>query len=364
MRRPLAALTLAAFLTYAFEATAGPDALYATGVGLLYTVVAIAGYLWLDTNRHRRVWAIAFMVWQLAISYAAFGLEPGTGSTLLICVLVAQTVQLLGVVPAVVIVLIAPLMHIGMDLGAGLRAAAGTVLAGAFTLVIVLLYQREQQARTELAEAHRQLRGYARQAEELATTRERNRVARDIHDGLGHHLTVVQMQVQAARAVLSADPARADAVLAKAQQQTGETLAEVRRSIAALREPRERAPLPEDVAELVAEASAAGITTGLELAGTVRELAPERSEALYRAVQEGLTNVRKHSGADAASVRLDFTAPGTVTVEVHDEGRGTVGGEPGYGLVGLRERAEALGGTLEHRSEPGSGTTLRMAVPG
>src|SRR3712207_9028407 len=65
-------------------------------------------------------------------------------------------------------------------------------------------------------------RGYAAQAEELATTRERNRLARDIHDGLGHHLTVVQMQVQAARAVLASDPGRADDVLAKAQAQASE----------------------------------------------------------------------------------------------------------------------------------------------
>ena len=76
------------------------------------------------------------------------------------------------------------------------------------------------------------------EAGELATTGERNRVARDIHDGLGHHLTVVQMQLQAARAVLAADPARADALLDKAQQQSGEALADVRRSVAALREPR------------------------------------------------------------------------------------------------------------------------------
>ena len=367
MRWALAALTVAAFLTFAFEATAGDNTLLAIGVGLVYTAVAILGYRWVEDNRgpHRRAWAIGYVLWQLLIGYANFGIEPGTGATLLLCVLIAQTLLLLGLLPTVLMVAVQPLMHIGMDMGDGLRAAAGSLLAGAFTAVSVGLYVREQQARAELAEAHRKLRGYAEQAEELATTRERNRVARDIHDGLGHHLTVVQMQVQAARAVLPGDPTRADTVLAKAQQQAGEALAEVRRSVAALREPRALPPLPEALAALAAESSAAGIATQLELAGTARDLDADRSEALYRAAQEGLTNVRKHASASAATVVLDFTDADAVTVEVRDDGRGADdGGAPGFGLVGLRERAEALGGSLERRSVPGTGTTLRVAVPG
>ncbi len=367
MRWALAALTVAAFLTFAFEATAGHNTLLAIGVGLVYTAGAIFGFRWVDDHHgpRRRAWAIGYVLWQLLIGYATFGTEPHTGATLLLCVLVAQTLLLLGVLPCVLMVAIQPLMHVGMEMGDGLRAAAGSLLAGAFTAVSVGLYVREQQARAELAEAHRQLRGYAEQAEELATTRERNRVARDIHDGLGHHLTVVRMQVQAARAVLPDDPARADAVLAKAQQQAGDALAEVRRSVAALREPRALPPLPEALAALAAESSAAGIATELELAGTARELDAEHSEALYRAAQEGLTNVRKHASAGSATVLLDFSAADAVTVEVRDDGQGTGDvGTPGFGLVGLRERAEALGGSLERRSVPGTGTTLRMAVPG
>jgi signal transduction histidine kinase len=75
--------------------------------------------------------------------------------------------------------------------------------------------------------------------------------------------------------------------------------------------------------------------------------------------------VRKHASAASATVRLDFTAADAVTVEVRDDGRGADGaGTPGFGLVGLRERAEALGGSLERRSVSGAGTTLRVAVPG
>src|SRR6185312_11919359 len=106
-----------------------------------------------------------------------------------------------------------------------------------------------------------QLRRYAAEVAELSATKERNRVARDIHDGLGHHLTVVQMQVQAARAVLPTDPTKADAVLDKAQRQATEALAEVRRSVAALREPRTLPPLPEALKGLAEETSAAGVPT-------------------------------------------------------------------------------------------------------
>jgi signal transduction histidine kinase len=229
--------------------------------------------------------------------------------------------------------------------------------------VVTELLRREQAARAELAEANLQLRGYAAQAEQLATTQERNRLARDIHDGLGHHLTVVQMQVQAARAVLPTDPAKADAVLDKAQHQATEALAEVRRSVAALREPRAIPPLPEALKELAEETSAAGVPTEVEILGTVRPLASEAEEALFRSAQEGLTNVRKHAAATAARLRVDYAADGVVRLEVCDDGRGAVAAGGGFGLIGLRERAERLGGRLDLDSAPGAGTTLRVEVP-
>src|SRR5919112_1571497 len=169
-----------------------------------------------------------------------------------------------------------------MSWGDGLRNGMGTLAAAAFTAVVTELLRREQRARADLAEANTRLRGYAAQAEELATTQERNRVARDIHDGLGHHLTVVQMQVQAARAVLASDPDRADAVLAKAQQQATEALAEVRRSVAALREPRTAPPLADALKQLAEETTAAGVPATLEVAGTERPLPAEAEESLFR----------------------------------------------------------------------------------
>jgi signal transduction histidine kinase len=236
--------------------------------------------------------------------------------------------------------------------------------AAVFTAVVTELLKREQFARRELADANDLLRGYAAQAEQLATTQERNRVARDIHDGLGHHLTVVQMQVQAARAVLAADPARADAVLAKAQQQATEALAEVRRSVSALRERRTAPPLRTALEGLAAETSAAGVPTRLRIDGPARTLSPDSEESLFRAAQEGLTNVRKHADATSAQVLLHF-GDDTVCLEVRDDGRGLTGtAGQGFGLLGLRERATRLGGRLDVAAAPGGGTTLLVEVPG
>jgi len=232
-----------------------------------------------------------------------------------------------------------------------------------FAAVVTALLLREQQARAELAAANAQLRDYAAQAEQLATTQERNRVARDIHDGLGHHLTVVQKLIEAARTVLATDPARAETVLGKAQRQAEDALAEVRRSVGALREPRPTPPLAEALRELAAEMSAAGVPTDLELSGPMRVLPADREEVLFRAAQEGLTNVRKHAQAGSARLVLTYTAD-LVGIDICDDGVGVQQGTgDGFGLVGLRERAARLGGRLDVRSTPGEGLALHVEVP-
>jgi signal transduction histidine kinase len=255
-----------------------------------------------------------------------------------------------------------------MPLSEGLREGLGLLAAAVFAAVLTKLVIREQQARVALAEAHDRLRAYAVQAERLAAVQERNRVARDIHDGLGHALTVVQMQIKAARAVLAAQPDRADEVLAKAQDQAEEALREVRRSVGALRERQPAVPLPEALRVLAEETSAAGVPTGVGVTGPARPLLAEAEESLFRAAQEGLTNVRKHANASRAELLLDYSQPAAVRLEVRDDGAGTGSGDgaapPGFGLLGVRERAAHLGGRMTLESVPGHGSTLRVEVPG
>ena len=367
MTRALEVFTVVAFLTLLAEGTDDPHPVAGIVAGALFTLLTLAGFRLVDRQPSpvRRRLAVLYVLGMLAHGYVVFGLAgAGVGATLLLLVLVGQSVLLLPLPGAALVTAAVPFVHVGMTMGDGLRNGLGTFAAAAFTAVVTELLRREQRARAELDEAHERLRGYAAQAEQLATTQERNRLARDIHDGLGHHLTVVQMQVQAARAVLPSDPGKADAVLASAQHQSAEALAEVRRSVAALREPRTAHPVGEALHAHAEDTTAAGVPTEVEVAGRARSQPCDVEETLFPAAQEGLTNVRKHAGANRAGVLLEYGDDGTVRVEVRDDGRGATGAGGGFGLLGLRERAARVGGRVDVESAPGRGTTLRMAVPG
>jgi signal transduction histidine kinase len=369
VKRALAVLTVGAFLTIVIGAAGSGHPVASVTLGAIFALLAIVGFDWVQ-RRYRALFSYAYVAVQLVLGYALFGASgAGVGSTLLLVVLVSQAVLLLPLPAVVVVVGLVPLMHIGMSWWAGIREGLGTLAAMAFAAVATELLRREQRARGDLAVAHRQLQEYAVQAERLATAQERNRVARDIHDGLGHALTVVQMQIKAARAVLTIDAARADTVLAKAQRQAEGALDEVRRSVAALREPRPALSLPDALRTLADETSAAGVPTELGVSGPVRALVAEVEETLYRSAQEGLTNVRKHANATRAELVLDYSLPTAVRLEIRDDGTGVaaaqkVDGVPGFGLVGVRERAAHVGGRMSLESMPGHGATLRVEVPG
>lgn len=367
MRRALSVLTVVAYATLPLGSTVFEQRLVPTLlVGLGFAVLAIVGFRFVE-GRGKGL-AAAYAAVQLTLGFALFSLSgAAVGSILLLVVLVSQSVLLLPLPAAVVVAALIPLVHLGMDWAAGLREGLNTLAVTTFAVVVTELLVRERRARAELAEANERLRGYAAQAEQLATIQERNRVARDIHDGLGHHLTVVQMLLQAARAVIrTADAERLDGMLAKAQDQSKNALAEVRRSVAALREPRS-APLVDALRALTGEASEAGVPTELEVHGAARAVPAEVEESLFRAAQEGLTNVRKHADATTATVVLDFDRVDLVRLQVRDDGRGLLENplpDNGFGLVGLRERMAGLGGQVSVDSTAGRGVTLTVQVPG
>jgi signal transduction histidine kinase len=349
-------LTFAAYVTLAAGVAEAHSPVAALVLGGVYALVATFGFGWV-TAQGRRDLSIAYVVVQLALGYAAFVTSGATvGGVLLLLILVSQSVLLLPLRGALTVVAVVPFVHLGMRWDEALREGLGTLAAAAFAAVLTYLLVRERKAQE-------QLRAYALEVERLAAVQERNRVARDIHDGLGHLLTVVQMQIKAARAVLASDPARADAVLEKAERQAQEALAEVRRSVGSLRERRPAVPLPEALRALAEETSAAGVPTTLDVSGAARPLVAAAEESLYRAAQEGLTNVRKHSGATSASLLLDYSGPGAVRLEVRDDGAGMKGGS-GFGLLGVRERAAFAGGGMKIESVAGQGSTLSVEVPG
>jgi signal transduction histidine kinase len=254
-----------------------------------------------------------------------------------------------------------------------LTVLINAVVAGSavfFVATFAHMRLNEQRARenaerlmAELEQANVQLAAYATQAEELAMTQERNRLAREIHDSLGHYLTTVNVQIEAAKVVMDSDPERALDAMNKAQDLAQKGLTRVRESVAALREsPVSNRPLHQAIAALVEEAHSTGIVTEFEVAGEPQILEHKVALALYRVAQEGLTNVRKHAHASRVDVLLEFQ-PGTVSLEVRDNGVGAVEAAGGFGLLGIRERMQLLGGRLEISTGAGKGFCLTASVP-
>jgi signal transduction histidine kinase len=197
----------------------------------------------------------------------------------------------------------------------------------------------------------------------LAVIHERNRLAREIHDSLGHYLTTIHVQLEAARAVHETDPGRALEAVAKAQGLAREALVEVRRSVDALQADCVQAPLAERLRDLALTADGWGASVSFEVLGAARALPPLAEHSLFRAVQEGLTNVRKHAKATIAQVMLDYRDPGRVAVVIADDGCGSGTGPAGRGLAGIRERIAALGGTVVAEDAPSGGFRLQLQIP-
>ena len=185
----------------------------------------------------------------------------------------------------------------------------------------------------------------------LALDDERNRFARDLHDILGHSLTVITVKAELANRLIEVDPDRARTELADLERLSRDALADVRRAVEGYRE----LTLPGELARARMALSAAEIAA--ELPNTTDEVPTDRRELFAWAVREGITNVIRHSGAQRCTVVL-----GEHQVEGRDDGRGAAGAGVGNGLGGLRERAAALGGTVVTESlHPGF--SLRVVVP-
>lgn len=242
-----------------------------------------------------------------------------------------------------------------------------------FVIMFTLVAMQAMSARAaaerlsgELAEANEKLRAHAVAVEELATVRERNRVAREIHDGVGHYLTVIKVQLDAAAALLPRDPKRAEDSVLKAAGLAADALADVRRSVSALAADSARPLLVDSLREL---ATLSVPAASLTIEGQPRALGVAAEHALYRTAQEGLTNVRKHAGgASHAAVMLDFRQPRVVRLAVVDDGRGPPArtenaSNGGFGLRGLRERLTLMGGTVKAGTQAGGGFRLEVEIP-
>jgi len=221
---------------------------------------------------------------------------------------------------------------------------------------------RDRAARLEAEEGERAAR---------AVVDERLRIARELHDVIGHSISLIAIQSEAAVRSARSNPDAVPAFLSRISAASRQALAEMRGVLAVLPDTTvlsatgELSPQPglEQVGELVASLRAGGLETRLE--AEPMHLPPGIALAVYRIVQESLTNVLKHAGAGAKAGVTIIRSGATVRVSVHDDGAGPSGRASGtaHGIVGMRERAAAYGGTLRTGARPGGGFEVEASIP-
>jgi signal transduction histidine kinase len=301
---------------------------------LLYAAVSTAGIVMLGDGRSGNV------------GWFAVCLLTGW------CVLTGSRVEGLAYWAATMILFAVEWLWVRPDPGWGAWLAGVTL-----TMAFGVLIRRDRDLLRQLRQAQAGLA-------EQARIQERNRIARELHDVIGHTLTVSLLHVQSARLAVQHDPADAARALAEAERLGRECLAEVRTTVGMLREDdpaASTAPLQgtDGLPALVEQFRSAGADVTLTVDGDAAGLPATTGLAVYRIVQEALTNAVKHAPGSPTEVRLTVS-PGKVTLTA--DSRAEPGTGTGLGVVSMRERAESLGGTCE--AGPGCrGWLVRAALP-
>ncbi len=227
-----------------------------------------------------------------------------------------------------------------------------------------------QAARVEAAERREAWRGEMLRRVVAAQEAERQRIARELHDATGQALTALGLGLRAVSTAMRTDQDRAATELRQLEKMTADSLDELRQLIADLRPSHlDDLGLASTLRWYAKQVQArTALAVQVEVQGEERALAPAARIAFFRVIQEALTNVVKHSGAQAARVRLNYGADG-VSVEIEDDGRGfaqngtAVDARPAWGLLGMEERAALLGGHFQVHSAPGAGTRVSVTIP-
>ena len=326
---------------------------------LLVPVFLLSGFALgqMTTDLMNFFWVLAFYPVAVANGVFLFGFARGVAYAAVTLPLMAASVYITsppGLDAAGVAFLVAVL------------GAVGVFVIGVCKAIVDAVRSR-QEARAlvgELESANGELERRATKIKELAISEERARIAREVHDSLGHHLTAINLQLQNAQRFEAKDHERSRKEVREAREAALSGLAEVRRSVRALKPPalEERSGVAA-LAALARSFDGAGLDVSFELEGGETALSEEVELVLYRATQEGLTNAAKHSHARRSRVKLVFE-PEQVRLTITDDGDGApeATAEDGFGLPALRERVEALGGTLSAGNRPGGGFGLEITL--
>jgi signal transduction histidine kinase len=365
--RPFVAVVVAAYFTL-IALTPRTSGIHEVSWGqllplsALYLALGIWGFDYARRQGNLTI-SVAYLLIEFAIGMRINALAGGGGLPFILLPLAAQAVILL---PRLLAAAMCMLVIAGVSGNLSwvpewpdwLRNIAQAAAAVVFVVVYVAVAQREREAR-QRAEA------LSAEVAQLAAANERNRMAREIHDTLGHYLTVIHVQLEAAHAVIRTDADRGMLAVTRAQALAKDGLTAVRQSVKALREDASVEGLAEQIASLVDSVRDEQFSATFKTSGKPRPVSAAIALALQRSTLEALTNVRKHADAANVEIELAFSNNGRVQLRVRDDGKGaadeTVG--TGFGLKGIRERAEQLKGSANYRTAPNEGFTLYVELP-
>jgi signal transduction histidine kinase len=263
---------------------------------------------------------------------------------------------------------VTPFIHTAMQHQIWMHQLSEVLLFGVslfFVLQFVNIWLTEFQIRKQLGTAHSKLQTYALKIEDLATVQERNRIARDIHDSLGHTLTALNVQLQTTAKLWPINPSKAKSFLDQAQQLGKLAIQEVRQSIHTLRIDAQEPESLETALEALVDDFRKG--TGITIINNIQvgvALSSEWVKNLYRIVQEALTNISKHSQASVVFIQVQTTSD-KVTLFIDDNGEGFSADHEieGFGFQGMQERVAFLNGILKVSSHPGTGCRIKVELP-
>jgi signal transduction histidine kinase len=321
----------------------------------------------------RRRRPLAVMLAVLAASWLSFELGPGLGQPWFAMLLAVygvashapMTVALIGAgaTLAVIIAFDIPRLLAGEDMGE--IVPAWFITAGVWGLGRWMRHRRQQVA--DLEKRTDSLERNQEEAQQQAAAEERARIARELHDLVAHAMSIIVIQAQAARSVLHTDATSADRALASIETSGRLGLAELRRLLGMLRTdtglPSGPQPGLRDLQRLVDEAEMAGLRLTVTIEGHPDGLSPGLDLTIYRIIQESLTNVRKHAPATKAQLTIRRSTT-SIEIEITDNGTGSIHtGDPGHGLVGIRERVSLYGGDCTTGSVAGGGYRVWASLP-
>lgn len=342
---------------------------------LLLLLLSVSLWPLLTWHRDGERWPASMA---FAVTTGLIVLADGTGTSLFLFLIIFANVSLTSGLRTAVAVTAGFSLWVGATqilvwhkpFDSAVYQVCGVVMYAAFVHALTTAVAQARDARDradrlvgELAEAHEELRRYAERVHTLAVAEERTRMARELHDSVGHYLTVIKVGLENAERFRDHEPEAAWLDVRQAKKLTSEALREIRRYVRALRPPLlDGRSGSAALHELARQFQGTGLTVDVAVDGKERALDEKTELALFRVMQESLTNALRHSEGTNVLVRLGFD-PHAVRLSVADDGKGAGSAGFGFGLTSLTDRVHDIGGILYAEDGTHGGFLVRVELP-